>query len=636
MSGLLGSARKKLAKRRQKQSKFDRKETARRKIVPNRKRTRGPKYTLTSNPLQDIYALHVPGSKRAKAKIQAKVLQALNKLIDVDTRKVGTRTVINILSSIAPQTLPMILSCLYHIDWNAKPLCRREYILLIGEAIRIHGSNLEKNLSRIINNLVKRCQDADSRVREACADTFADLVTFAIPRQKFDEVISSVFNSLFKVCQKADSFAKAGASQALQSIFLEMDTEVCFYVSTLCPRLLNCWATNQKKVQIHQLSACRALIDKGKISVCPWLPEFLAIFVDHGRSSDWLVREQSILCLKSVAQTFRSKPEENIQKILSGSFSEIHCLLEKLRFDKIVNVRNEAAKCLKIWTSTQNHIESCENIVGEISPLLLNEEKESLIETENFCELSERSWFQPPSETTEQVFEKAKKALNLPLQNEVGNPKLSAKETNVNKINENQFEQLSTQMCSIISELESRMMQQFSLLNERISNLEVSLQEMNLNPNEIDQELNSTQEATASSMCSSTENQLWSAVVMYLNENNVHDAYHTVLYASDDLCLVRLIMETGAVFDIIEEKTIHGLVYRIVQMIQSQSFLQNVIPYLHESFSSVSKSLPSLPPELKSALIESLENIPIDQTVVHLAQETIDLVQHCDICQSEV
>eukprot|EP00494_Astrolonche_serrata_P027700 UN27964 len=135
MSGVLVAARKKIAQRKQRRG--GKKYVSNRVKYPTEINLHSHSLKSkkrTSKPLRTIHANTIPNSRQAKDAIQSKVLEALNKLSDVDTRKSWFSVAYFNYSHDNKRKFKNVLICLYHIDTDAKPLCRREYVFFAARS----------------------------------------------------------------------------------------------------------------------------------------------------------------------------------------------------------------------------------------------------------------------------------------------------------------------------------------------------------------------------------------------------------------------------------------------------------------------------------------------------------------------
>eukprot|EP00485_Elphidium_margaritaceum_P009243 CAMPEP_0202692190 /NCGR_PEP_ID=MMETSP1385-20130828/6630_1 /ASSEMBLY_ACC=CAM_ASM_000861 /TAXON_ID=933848 /ORGANISM="Elphidium margaritaceum" /LENGTH=690 /DNA_ID=CAMNT_0049347679 /DNA_START=34 /DNA_END=2106 /DNA_ORIENTATION=- len=320
----------------------------------------------------------------AQNEIKIKIGNAMNQLNDTDSRSVGLSILRSIIDHLPSKLMHLVIEPFYSINHEFKPLCRREIALLLGYIGWKRGNTaiFYKYLSKIVHNLSKRASDSDSRVREACGDSFSRItkqslqyadktggIEYSEQRtlSTAQEVLEKILKPILKSIEKSmSSNAINGNFVCLSNVILAADTYLTLQlVSVICQCVISN-ILNVRDAKTHTSLLC--CIEKLFTVAAPilasttasshnkrsghekhtdYLSALLVIIIDGLSNKDWSVRNHALKALHSVGIIFSDverKPE------IEHYRNEIVAHLQRLKYDKISNVRNSAIMTLAIWS----------------------------------------------------------------------------------------------------------------------------------------------------------------------------------------------------------------------------------------------------------------------------------------------
>eukprot|EP01083_Nonionella_stella_P078814 215913_1 len=335
------------------------------------------------DPLTQIRLKHGSLSiSRAQNDIKIKICHAMNQLNDLDSRSVGVSLLHTITDKLPDKLLHLIIEPFYTINHDLKALCRKECALLIGYIGSKRGTTrtFYKYLPKLVANLSRRAHDCDSRVREACGDSFGRITKQCIrytsatsssaaqPIDKSDERISKIMKPIIRNIEKCISpHSITGNFICLSNVVLAADAHLTMtHIITICKCIISN-IINIRDARTHvSLLFC---IDKLMMVAAPLISSttksnqnplkklknadntdyfcaLLAIIMDGLANKDWNVRIHSVKAIHTVGLVFahiENKPE------IDSNRMEILAHLERMKYDKISNVRNAATMALSVW-----------------------------------------------------------------------------------------------------------------------------------------------------------------------------------------------------------------------------------------------------------------------------------------------
>ena len=102
--------------------------------------------------------------------LKGRILTSLSKLSDRDTYQIAVEDLEKTIQTLSPETIPMILNCLYEASNDPKPAVKKESLRLLTVVCATHSDSASTHLTKIIACVVKRLKDGDSDVRDTCRD----------------------------------------------------------------------------------------------------------------------------------------------------------------------------------------------------------------------------------------------------------------------------------------------------------------------------------------------------------------------------------------------------------------------------------------------------------------------------------
>lgn len=114
-------------------------------------------------------------SHLAMVELKQRILTSLSKLSDRDTYQIAVEDLEKIIQGLSPESIPMILNCLYEASNDPKPAVKKESLRLLTVVCVSHSDSTSTHLTKIIAHIVKRLKDSDSGVKDACRDAIGAL-----------------------------------------------------------------------------------------------------------------------------------------------------------------------------------------------------------------------------------------------------------------------------------------------------------------------------------------------------------------------------------------------------------------------------------------------------------------------------
>lgn len=280
-----------------------------------------------------------------------------------------------------------------------KPLCRKEYALLYGYIATQRGNTKQvfKSLSKLCHSLLRASHDNDNRVRIACADSFAKITKCAINYQiehcdldskyKTESYFNAIDGVLNRICRpiyksfiekkSTHPFMIAGNLLCLSAIIEAADSNLSIYqIKHMSQAMLGCVnSIRDQKSHVELLKCIQTLIVCAGTIITGHKSQFngsgnqlnndidifssiLAIIMDSFSHNDWMVRNAGLNAIHAIGLIFGSvkdKPE------IESNRQEIMAHLQRLRFDKVSNVRKTATIAQTVWSVSINNKNNKQN-----------------------------------------------------------------------------------------------------------------------------------------------------------------------------------------------------------------------------------------------------------------------------------
>eukprot|EP00898_Chlorokybus_atmophyticus_P005999 jgi/Chlat1/63/Chrsp1S03030 len=354
-----------------------------------------------------LRAVSAPGLQRTKSvnsgnrvlanaavvDLKNRVLQALTRLNDRDTKRSAAGELRDIIEAAGADTMPNVLSCLYEVDSTQKPPARREVILLYSEIARVHGQGITSHTSKIVTSIVKRFKDPDAAVRAACAEALGSIMQYSGPRDTSSMAASVVFyRPLFEALSEQNKEVQIAAASSLAAVISHSQCSYDGSLSKICQRMVRLLHSAIFQAEAQLLQAVQCLAEKCRDSLTPFIGQFVPVLAEKAKHADWNVRKAAVEALSAIAKTNGARFGPHWQEVLDA--------LELCRFDKVKPVRDAVAEAHPVVRGVEG------------SPLRNNDAQE--LATEKSSRSSNlrlqqkntnffQSWAQSPSSPTEHV-----------------------------------------------------------------------------------------------------------------------------------------------------------------------------------------------------------------------------------------
>jgi len=639
----------------------------------------------------------------AQNEIKIKFCNAMNQLNDIDSRGVGLSILHSMIDQIPDKLLHLVIEPFYAMNPELKALCRKEVALLIGYIASKRGNTplFYKYLGKLASNLSKRAQDSDSRVREACGDAFARMTKQCIryidslpPHSELphlsstNELIAKLMKPIMRNIEKCISpNSITGNFLCLSNVILSADnylnlTHVIIICKCIVSNIIN---IRDAKTHVSLLFCIEKLFivaapilsstTKSNKNQRPrkhghdadedYLSALLAIIMDGLSNNDWNVRHHALKAIHSVGIIFaniKEKPEIECNR------DEILAHLQRLKYDKVSNVRNTAIMALAVWSDLQNENESAEmdGVAGD------HEQDEDVIDDElddlRIKQITEKAWFdsQSPREQIESHNEIKTMEMNATNKTEECNQEekecTDEHASNALIVRQQQLmlksmKNLELYMRREVGQIKSRIhsverdLQRFKVLQQnqewtnenkranamtdrdKMNNTKTKVVAVNdgdgdellqhMNANMMDMEMKNEDENHASSTVQQTE-----TMSIYSDETqmiNLNEQLLNIIQLDNNTELIQWLTENHHLFlfECIDQRLMISLIYRITQLLKTNQYVHHICDFLNKEFVIGVQNIPrdfSIPKPLKTEFLNGLnQHDNIKQFLVDIA-----------------
>lgn len=307
--------------------------------------------------------------------LKQRILTSLSKLSDRDTHQIAVDDLQNIIQTLSPDGVSMLLNCLYDSTNDPKPAVKKESLRLLSLLCATHPDSTATHLTKIIAHIVKRLKDPDSCVKDACRDAIGQLSSQYFKGGDSGSVVSLFVKPLFEAMNEQNKGVQAGSAMCMaKMVDLATEPPVAAF-QKLCPRICkylnnpNFLAKSALLPVVASLSQVGAIAPQGLEALLQSIHESLS-------STDWATR-------KAAADTLSALALNSSNLITEGTAASTLTVLEACRFDKIKPVRDSITEALHIW----------KNIAGKGGDAASDGQKNSSHDGENSepAELSEKA-----------------------------------------------------------------------------------------------------------------------------------------------------------------------------------------------------------------------------------------------------
>ncbi|RWR94893.1 microtubule-associated protein TORTIFOLIA1-like protein [Cinnamomum micranthum f. kanehirae] len=277
-------------------------------------------------------------SHLAMVELKQRILTSLSKLSDRDTHQIAVDELHSVIASLAADSLPMFLNCLYDSSSDPKPALKKESLRLLALAATSHPDPSSAHLPKIIAHIARRLKDADSSVRDACRDAVGSLAAQYLRAD--GEAVAIFVRPLFEAMAEQNKAVQAGAAMCLaKMVESARETPVAAF-QKLCPRICKYLANPNFLAKAAVLSVVSSLSQV--VAIAPQsLPALMQSIHGCLENSDWATR-------KAAADTLSVMASHSSHLVADGAASTITAL-ESCRFDKVKPVRDSMTEALQQW-----------------------------------------------------------------------------------------------------------------------------------------------------------------------------------------------------------------------------------------------------------------------------------------------
>lgn len=374
-------------------------------------------------------------------------------------------------------------------------------------------------------------------------------------------------------------------------------------------------------------------------------PPLLAILIDGLSSNDWNVRHQSVTAIHSlgVSHYHQNPTVPQIEK----HRDEIMAHLERLKYDKVSNVRNVASETLTLWMDTENDCVAdnemngtnelkelnCTTLDGDIDGDEILEDKLELISHEKpwFDRLEKKERDDGVNETGGNAHESGNSDNDDHGDHDDRNDR--GVTDNVHGDSHSLLLQQQQLMLKTIQNLESYIRREVGGLKTRIHAVERDLQRMRvsqqnkewMHENErqndrqqiqcrkrvMENTMKLKEEAVVERLPDQTE-----TMSMYSDQTqtiNLNQQLLNIIKLDNNTELIQWLIETQnhQLMGQIDQRLMVSLIYRVTQLLKNKKYTNDIISFLKKEFvaGSIEESAVSLPCQLKSEFIGTLRDI---------------------------
>ncbi|XP_028760285.1 microtubule-associated protein TORTIFOLIA1 [Neltuma alba] len=310
-------------------------------------KTMKPSNQTSSTPPSSRSSSSSLSSHLAMVELKGRILTSLSKLSDRDTYQIAVEDLEKIIQSLSPESIPMILNCLYEASNDPKPAVKKESLRLLTVVCASHRDSTSTHLTKIIAHIVKRLKDSDSGVKDACRDAIGALsaqylkgVGGGTDNGGLGSVVALFVKPLFEAMGEQNKGVQSGAAICMAKMVECASDPPISSFQKLCPRICkflnnpNFLAKASVLPVVASLSQVGAIAPQSMEHLLPSIHECLT-------SSDWATRKAAADALSSLAIHSKSL-------VMDGATSTLEAL-EACRFDKIKPVRDSMTEALQLW-----------------------------------------------------------------------------------------------------------------------------------------------------------------------------------------------------------------------------------------------------------------------------------------------
>ncbi|GLT83521.1 hypothetical protein SLE2022_018070 [Rubroshorea leprosula] len=279
-------------------------------------------------------------SHLAMVELKQRILTCLSKLSDRDTQQVAVEDLEKIIQTISPESIPMLLNCLFDSSNDPKPAVKKESLRLLSMLCHCHGELAATHLTKIVAHIVKRLRDADSGVKDACRDAIGALSGQYLKWESGGTLVGLFVKPLFEAMGEQNKSVQSGAALCMAKVVECAADPPQASFQKLCPRICKLLNNQNFMAKAALLPVVVSLAQVGAIAP-PSLESLLQSIHECLGSTDWATRKAAADALSALAL-------HSSNLIADGAASTL-AVLEGCRFDKIKPVRDSMTEAIRLW-----------------------------------------------------------------------------------------------------------------------------------------------------------------------------------------------------------------------------------------------------------------------------------------------
>ncbi|XP_071698615.1 microtubule-associated protein TORTIFOLIA1-like [Rutidosis leptorrhynchoides] len=279
--------------------------------------------------------------------LKQRILTSISKLSDRDTHQIAVEDLEQIIQTLSPDGITMLLNSLYDAtsDNNNKPAVKKESIRLLYFVCATHTELASTHLIKIIAHIVKRLKDSDSGVKDTCRDAIGQLSCLYLKGEngvavEIGSVVMLFVKPLFEALNDQNKGVQAGAAMCLAKMVEMASDPPILTFQKLCARICKYLNNPNFLAKGALLQVVSSLSQVGAIS-SQGLEPLLQSIHDCLNNSDWATRKAGADALNALALHSSS--------LIKGKTGPTITALEACRFDKIKPARDSIIEALQQW-----------------------------------------------------------------------------------------------------------------------------------------------------------------------------------------------------------------------------------------------------------------------------------------------
>ncbi|CAF2097730.1 unnamed protein product [Brassica napus] len=289
-------------------------------------------------------------SHSAMVEQKQRILTSLSRIGDRDTYQIAVDDLEKLVLSVSdsPETLPVLLHCLFDSSADPKPPVKRESTRLLSFLCLTYSDLTSSQLARIISHIVKRLKDADNGVRDACRDAIGSLSERFLT-EGGAPMVGLFAKPLFEAMAEQNKSLQSGAAICMGKMVDSATEPPVAAFQKLCPRISKLLNSPNYLTKASLLPLVGSLSQVGAIAPQS-LESLLHSIHECLRCTDWVTRKAASDVLIALAVHSTSLVADKTDSTLTA--------LEACRFDKIKPVRESLSEALNVWKNIAGKGES--------------------------------------------------------------------------------------------------------------------------------------------------------------------------------------------------------------------------------------------------------------------------------------